>query len=57
MKRAIGIILIIIGFSLAVIMKIGPAKETKFLFEYGIWPLIITALLCLIPGLTLYRKR
>lgn len=57
MKRAIGIILIIIGFSLAVIMKIGPAKETKFLFVYGIWPLIITALLCLIPGLTLYRKR
>lgn len=57
MKKAIGIILIIIGFSLAVIMKIGPTKETGFLFEYGIWPLIIVAALCLIPGLILYRKR
>lgn len=56
MKKALGILLIIIGFALAFIMKVGPAKETKILFEYGIWPLIIAALIFSISGLILYNK-
>ncbi len=57
MKKTIGTILILIGFAFAVVLKIGPSKETGFLFEYGIWPLIIAAILCIIPGFILYRKR
>lgn len=56
MKKLIGIILILIGFALVVIMKMGPAKETTFLFNYGIWPLIIGALVILVSGLLLYNK-
>lgn len=56
MKKAIGVVLILIGFGLAVITKIGPAKETAWMFSYGIWPLLIAAALFLIPGLILYNK-
>ncbi|UIR54475.1 hypothetical protein LZQ00_09340 [Sphingobacterium sp. SRCM116780] len=56
MKKAIGVILILIGVLLAIILKMGPAKETKFLFTYGDWPLIIGALAILIPGLIIYNK-
>lgn len=56
MKKLLGILLILIGFALVVIMKMGPAKETAFLFNYGIWPLIIGALVILVSGLALYNK-
>lgn len=56
MKKAIGIILIIIGVVLAIILKMGPAKETSFLFTYGEWPLIIGALAIIIPGLIIYNN-
>ncbi|WP_157859450.1 hypothetical protein [Chryseobacterium angstadtii] len=56
MKKTLGIILILIGFILVVILKMGPAKETNFLFLYGDWPLIGVALICLVPGLILYNK-
>jgi len=56
MKKAIGIILIIIGVLLAFILKMGPAIETKFLFVFGVWPLIIGALIITISGLILYTK-
>lgn len=56
MKKALGIILIVIGSLLALILKMGPAKETSFLFKLGDWPLIVLALLCLIPGLIIYKK-
>lgn len=56
MKKAIGIILILIGVTLVFIIKAGPAKETGFLFTYGDWPLMLAALACLIPGLIIYNK-
>jgi uncharacterized integral membrane protein len=56
MKKLLGIILILIGFALVVILKMGPAKETGFLFDYGEWPLIAAALVVLISGLVLYNK-
>ncbi|MBA5792470.1 MULTISPECIES: hypothetical protein [unclassified Flavobacterium] len=56
MKKFLGIILIIIGCCLALILKLGPAKETKFLFEFGVWPLIIAALAVTGIGLVLYNK-
>lgn len=56
MQKIIGIVLILIGFVLVFIVKVGPEKETSLLFEYGIWPPLIGALLCLIPGLILYRS-
>ncbi|ULT25975.1 hypothetical protein KUH03_03080 [Sphingobacterium sp. E70] len=48
--------LILIGFALVVILKIGISKETAWMFEYGNWPLIILALALLVPGLILYNK-
>ncbi|WP_165585237.1 hypothetical protein [Chryseobacterium soli] len=56
MKKAIGVILILIGVVLAIILKMGPAEETSFLFTYGEWPLIIGTLAILIPGLIIYNK-
>ncbi|MGG5210616.1 hypothetical protein ACQWU4_16950 [Chryseobacterium sp. MIQD13] len=56
MKKAMGVILIIIGSLLTFIMKLGPAKETVWLFTYGIWPLIIVAAILLITGLLLYNR-
>lgn len=56
MKKTIGVILIIIGFGLAVMLKIGPAKETAWMYQFGEWPLIILAVVFLIPGLILYNK-
>lgn len=57
MKRTIGVVLIFIGFALAVITKIGPSKETSWMFAYGIWPLLALASALLIPGFILYNKR
>lgn len=56
MKKAVGIFLILIGVSLVFILKVGPSKETNFLFTYGDWPLIVGGLICLIPGLIIYNK-
>ncbi|MBB6369668.1 hypothetical protein [Chryseobacterium shigense] len=56
MKKVIGIILIVIGACLAFIMKMGPAEETVWMFTYGIWPVIIAALILLITGLSLYNR-
>ncbi|WP_164464007.1 hypothetical protein [Chryseobacterium sp. G0186] len=56
MKKALGIILIIIGFCLVVVIKIGPSRETSWLFKYGEWvPMLIGAAI-LIPGWILYNK-
>lgn len=56
MKKLTGIILILLGFALAFILKAGPAKETSWMYTYGDEPLIIAALVCLIPGLIIYNK-
>ena len=56
MKKAIGILHILIGISLMFILKVGPAQETDFLFTYGDWPLIIVGLICLVPDLIIYSK-
>lgn len=56
MKKTLGIILIIVGFCLALVIKIGPSKETGWLFSFGIWPPLIVAIVCLIPGYILYNK-
>ena len=44
MKKILGIILIIIGFCITVLVKIGPSEETKWVFTYGDLPPIIIAL-------------
>jgi len=56
MKKALGIILIIIGFCLTVIVKIGPSKETSWLFGYGELPPILLAAAIIIPGWIIYNK-
>lgn len=56
MKKALGIILIIIGFCLTVIVKIGPSKETSWLFGYGDLPLLLLAATIIIPGWIIYNK-
>lgn len=56
MKKTSGILLILIGFLMVVILKIGPAQETKFLFIFGEWPLIGGAFALLIPGIIIYNK-
>lgn len=56
MKKVIGIILILTGCFLAFIMKLGPAKETAWMFTYGIWPMIIVAMAALITGMLLYNR-
>lgn len=56
MKKALGLILILIGFAIAFILKIGPSKETSWMFAYGNWPLIIIGAVCIIPGLIIYNK-
>lgn len=56
MKKITGIILIIIGFCLVVVIKIGPSKETSWLFKYGeLAPMLMGAAI-LIPGLIMYNK-
>ncbi len=56
MKKTLGIILIIIGFCLVVVIKIGPSKETSWLFRYGeLSPLLIAAAMT-IPGMIIYNK-
>ncbi|MCL1666528.1 hypothetical protein M2T82_00475 [Elizabethkingia ursingii] len=56
MKKIFGIILIIIGFCITVVVKIGPSEETKWVFTYGdLLPMII-ALAFIIPGLIIYKK-
>ncbi|MCP1300557.1 hypothetical protein NK356_15390 [Chryseobacterium sp. S0630] len=56
MKKILGIILIIIGFCLVVVIKIGPSRETSWLFKYGeLIPILLGAAI-LIPGLVLYNK-
>ncbi|MBB6332833.1 peptidoglycan/LPS O-acetylase OafA/YrhL [Chryseobacterium sediminis] len=56
MKKIVGIILIIIGFCLVVVVKIGPSRETSWLFKYGeLVPMLIGAAI-LIPGLVMYNK-
>ncbi|MCS4304966.1 MULTISPECIES: hypothetical protein [unclassified Chryseobacterium] len=56
MKKTLGIIMIIIGFCLTVVVKIGPSKETSWLFRYGELPLLIIAAAIIIPGFILYNK-
>ncbi|WP_157845073.1 hypothetical protein [Chryseobacterium indologenes] len=56
MKKALGIILIIIGFCLTVVVKIGPSKETSWLFGYGDLPPLLLAVAIIIPGLIMYNK-
>ncbi|UHO37501.1 hypothetical protein H5J24_17665 [Chryseobacterium capnotolerans] len=56
MKKTLGIIMIIIGFCLAVVVKIGPSKETSWLFGYGeLLPLLIAAAF-VVPGWVMYNK-
>lgn len=52
----ISIIMIIIGFCLTVVVKIGPCKETSWLFGYGELPLLLIAAAIIIPGMVLYNK-
>ncbi|MDR6920984.1 MULTISPECIES: hypothetical protein [Chryseobacterium] len=56
MKKTLGIILIIIGFCLTVIVKIGPSRETSWLFGYGELPPILLAAVMIIPGWIIYNK-
>ncbi|CAI9679547.1 MULTISPECIES: hypothetical protein [Elizabethkingia] len=56
MKKISGIILIIIGFCITVLVKVGPSEETKWVFIYGDLPPIIIALAFIIPGLIIYNK-
>ncbi|MGG7440403.1 hypothetical protein [Chryseobacterium arthrosphaerae] len=56
MKKTLGIILILLGFCLTVVIKIGPSKETSWLFGYGELPPMLLAAALLIPGLILYNK-
>ncbi|MHC6200979.1 hypothetical protein [Elizabethkingia miricola] len=56
MKKILGIILIIIGFCITVLVKIGPSEKTKWVFTYGDLPIIIIALAIIVPGLIIYNK-
>ncbi|WP_165602287.1 hypothetical protein [Chryseobacterium artocarpi] len=56
MKKILGILLIIIGFCLVVVIKIGPSKETSWLFKYGELPPILAGAAILIPGMIMYNK-
>ncbi|WP_312302475.1 hypothetical protein [Chryseobacterium sp.] len=56
MKKTLGIILILLGFCLTVVIKIGPSKETSWLFGYGDLPPMLLAVALIIPGLILYNK-
>ncbi|SDJ65500.1 hypothetical protein SAMN05421542_4042 [Chryseobacterium jejuense] len=56
MKKTLSIIMIIIGFCLVVIIKIGPSKETSWLFAYGDWVPMIVAAAIIIPGWIMYKK-
>lgn len=56
MKKISGIILIILGFCITVVIKMGPSRETEWMFTYGIWLPIIIALALIIPGLIIYNK-
>ncbi|CAM3942303.1 hypothetical protein OZ664_18220 [Elizabethkingia sp. HX WHF] len=54
--KILGIILIIIGFCITVVVKIGPSEETKWIFTYGDLLPMITALVLIVPGLIIYKK-
>lgn len=56
MKKALGITLIIIGFCLVVVIKIGPSRETSWLFKYGELAPMLAGAAILIPGWILYNK-
>ncbi|WP_164975852.1 MULTISPECIES: hypothetical protein [unclassified Chryseobacterium] len=56
MKKIAGIIMIIIGFCLTVIVKIGPSKETSWLFRYGELVPLLVAIAIIIPGWIMYNK-
>ncbi|MFZ4931074.1 hypothetical protein [Chryseobacterium sp. Mn2064] len=56
MKKTLGIILILIGFCLTVIVKIGPSKETSWMFTHGDVPPMLFAVAVMIPGMILYNK-
>lgn len=56
MKKTLGITMIIIGFCLAVVVKIGPSKETSWLFGYGELPPLLIAAAFVIPGWVMYNK-
>jgi len=56
MKKIAGIILILIGFCLVVVIKIGSSRETSWLFKYGELPPMLLGAAILIPGLILYNK-
>lgn len=55
--KILGIILIIIGFCITVVVKIGPSEETKWIFTYGDLLPMITALVLIVPGLIIYKKK
>ncbi|MEG0928543.1 MULTISPECIES: hypothetical protein [Chryseobacterium] len=56
MKKTLGIILVIIGFCLVVVIKIGPSKETSWLFKYGELAPMLAGAAILIPGFIMYNK-
>jgi hypothetical protein len=56
MKKILGIVLILIGFCLTVVVKIGPSKETSWMFAYGDIPPLLIAVVTIIPGIILYNK-
>ncbi|MBO9694415.1 MULTISPECIES: hypothetical protein [unclassified Chryseobacterium] len=56
MKKTLGVILIIISFCLIVVIKIGPSRETSWLFRYGELPPMLIGAAVLIPGWLMYNK-
>ncbi|MDQ1858532.1 MULTISPECIES: DUF6903 family protein [unclassified Chryseobacterium] len=56
MKKILGIILIMIAFCLVMVIKIGPSRETSWLFKYGELIPMLAGAAILIPGLVLYNK-
>ncbi|MFP3833416.1 DUF6903 family protein [Chryseobacterium sp. SIMBA_028] len=56
MKKTLGVILIILGFCLVMVIKIGPSRETSWLFKYGELAPMLMGVAILIPGLILYNK-
>ena len=56
MKKTLSIIMIIVGFALTVVVKIGSSKETSWLFKYGELPPLLLAAAIIIPGWIMYNK-
>ncbi|MGU3373515.1 DUF6903 family protein [Chryseobacterium sp. M5A1_1a] len=57
MKKALGIILIILGFCLVMVIEIGSSRETSWLFKYGELLPMLVGVAIMIPGLILYNKK